>query len=59
MASGQNNASTVIAAGEARTLLHAPDMYMKKIAVGSKAKGCIDLDASLSDNLVSVAKAEL
>ncbi|MEN1969862.1 class II fructose-bisphosphatase [Lentibacillus sp. N15] len=57
IASGQNNALTVIAVSEAATLLHAPDIYMKKIAVGPEAKGCIDLDAPLLDNLVSVAKA--
>ncbi|KPH78200.1 MULTISPECIES: class II fructose-bisphosphatase [Bacillaceae] len=54
---GQGNAITVIAAAPKGTLLHAPDMYMKKIAVGPRAKGKIDLDAPIEDNMKAVAKA--
>ncbi|MHA6250784.1 class II fructose-bisphosphatase [Oceanobacillus sp. CAU 1775] len=54
---GQGNAITVIAAAKKGSLLHAPDMYMKKIAVGPKAKGHIDLDAPLEENIYNVAKA--
>ncbi|WP_404455015.1 class II fructose-bisphosphatase [Oceanobacillus kapialis] len=54
---GQGNAITVIAAAPKGTLLHAPDMYMKKLAVGPKAKGEIDLDAPIEDNIKAVAKA--
>ncbi|GAA0417152.1 MAG: class II fructose-bisphosphatase [Bacillota bacterium] len=54
---GQRNAITVIAAAERGSLLHAPDMYMKKLAVGSKAKGKIDIEAPLEDNLHTLAKA--
>ena len=32
-------------------------MYMDKIAVGPRAKGCIDIDAPVSENLERVAKA--
>ena len=32
-------------------------MYMEKIAVGPKAKGSIDLNLSLKENMKSVAKA--
>ncbi|GAA3334233.1 hypothetical protein GCM10020331_101390 [Ectobacillus funiculus] len=32
-------------------------MYMKKIAVGPKAKGCINIEASLTENMKAVAKA--
>ena len=53
---GQGNAITVIAAARKGTLLHAPDMYMKKMAVGPKAKGHIDLDAPIEDNIKNVAK---
>ena len=38
-------------------LLHAPDMYMDKIAVGPRAKGCINIDDPVSANLERVAKA--
>ncbi|WP_071393387.1 class II fructose-bisphosphatase [Bacillus tuaregi] len=54
---GQSNASAVIAVAPKGTLLHAPDMYMEKIAVGPKAKGKIDIEAPLLDNIQAVAKA--
>jgi len=54
---GQDNSIAVIAVAEKGTLLHAPDMYMEKIAVGPKAKGCIDIEATLTENMKSVAKA--
>ncbi|WP_394238737.1 class II fructose-bisphosphatase [Niallia oryzisoli] len=54
---GQSNASTVIAVAPKGTLLHAPDMYMEKMAVGPKAKGKIDIEAPLLDNIHAVAKA--
>src|SRR3981189_1789799 len=41
------------------TLLHAPDVYMQKIAVGpGYAKGVIELDASPADNVRRLAKAK-
>ncbi|ASK63923.1 fructose-bisphosphatase class II [Virgibacillus phasianinus] len=55
---GQKNAMTVIAAAPRGTLLHAPDMYMMKLAVGPSAKGNIDIDAPLSENLTKVAEAK-
>ncbi|HWO95875.1 MAG TPA: class II fructose-bisphosphatase [Bacillus sp. (in: firmicutes)] len=57
MSKGQDNALAVIAVSTRGSLLHAPDMYMQKIAVGPKAKGCIDIDATLTENMKSVAKA--
>lgn len=57
MAKGQDNSLAVIAVSKKGSLLHAPDMYMKKIAVGPKAKGCIDINAPLTENMKSVAKA--
>lgn len=54
---GQSNAMTVIAAAPNGTLLHAPDMYMEKMAVGPKAAGKINIDDSLLDNMKVVAKA--
>lgn len=52
---GQNDAIAVIAAAPKGTLLHAPDMYMEKIATGPKAAGKIDITASLEENLYAVA----
>ncbi|MBB6450483.1 fructose-1,6-bisphosphatase II [Geomicrobium halophilum] len=57
VANGQWNALAVIAVADNGRLLHAPDMYMDKIAVGPEAVGVIDLDASVTDNLKAVARA--
>ena len=41
------------------TLLHAPDIYMDKIAVGpGYPKNIVDLDAPAEDNIVNLAKAK-
>jgi fructose-1,6-bisphosphatase II len=56
-ASGGPNAISVVAMGEKGRLLHAPDMYMEKIAVGPGAKGAIDLRRSPTENLRRVADA--
>lgn len=57
-ATGGPNALSVIAFAEEGKFLHAPDTYMEKIAVGPQAKGVIDIDASVTDNLKAVAKAK-
>lgn len=57
VAKGQNGAIAVIAIAPKGCLLHAPDMYMEKIAVGPRAKGCIDINAPVEENLACVAKA--
>lgn len=54
---GRSEALSVIAAGEPGCLLHAPDTYMEKIAVGPLAKGAIDITRSPTWNLQEVAKA--
>lgn len=56
-AKDQPGAIAVLAVAEAGGLLHAPDMYMDKIIVGPKAKGAIDIDKSVEENLRSVAQA--
>ncbi|MDN0121084.1 class II fructose-bisphosphatase [Yersinia frederiksenii] len=55
VAMGQANALAVIAFAPRGKLLHAPDMYMRKLVVGAQAKGSIDLRQSLADNLRCVA----
>ncbi|MFD2044766.1 class II fructose-bisphosphatase [Ornithinibacillus salinisoli] len=55
---GNDNGIAVIAAAPKGTLLHAPDMYMEKLAVGPEAVGKIDIDAPLIENLHQVAKAK-
>ena len=57
VARGLPNAIAVVAVSEKGGLLHAPDMYMDKIAVGPKAAGKIHLDAPVKENLNAVAKA--
>jgi fructose-1,6-bisphosphatase/sedoheptulose 1,7-bisphosphatase-like protein len=46
----------VLAASEHGGLLHAPDLYMEKLIVGPPAKGAIDLDAPVKDNLRAIAR---
>ncbi|MEG1284399.1 MAG: class II fructose-bisphosphatase [Romboutsia sp.] len=57
IAKGLPNAIAVIAMGTKGSLLNAPDTYMKKIIVGPKAKGSIDLNKTPEENIVNVAKA--
>jgi len=56
-ATGAPNAIAVLAASEKSGLLHAPDLYMEKLVVGPAAKGKVDLDAPVIDNLEAIAKA--
>lgn len=56
-AMGQANAISVMAVGNKGSFLKAPDMYMEKIIVGPGAKGAIDLNLPLIDNVHNVAKA--
>lgn len=55
---GLPNAMAVVAMAEKGNLLHAPDCYMDKIAVGPQAKGVVDLDKSPTDNLKAIADAK-
>lgn len=53
------NAMTVVALAPRGGLLHAPDMYMDKIAIGpGYAPGLIDLDLSPTENVTRLAKAK-
>ncbi|MGA7105214.1 MAG: class II fructose-bisphosphatase [Candidatus Deferrimicrobiaceae bacterium] len=56
VATGGNNALAVIAIAEEGGFLHAPDTYMQKLAVGPRAKGAIDITATPTENLRSIAK---
>ena len=52
-------AIATMAMADAGTLLHAPDVYMQKIAVGpGYNKGVVELDASPADNVLRLAKAK-
>ena len=56
-AQGQANAITVLAVADKGSFLKAPDMYMEKLIVGPEAKGVIDLNKPLMENINNVAKA--
>lgn len=55
-ATGAGGAITVLAASEKGGLLHAPDCYMEKIIIGPAAKGAVDLDAPVKQNLKAIAR---
>lgn len=58
-ARGGNNALAVIAMAEAGGFLHAPDVYMDKIAVGGGLPDhVVDIDAPIGENLKNLAKAK-
>ena len=52
-------AIATLALAQNGTLLHAPDIYMDKIAVGpGYPKNVVDLDAPADENIVNLAKAK-
>jgi fructose-1,6-bisphosphatase II len=57
VANGLPNAIAVMAIAQRGGLLHAPDTYMKKLAVGSKAAPYVHIDAPVRENLEAVANA--
>jgi fructose-1,6-bisphosphatase class II len=57
-ATGAPNALSVIAMADGGNLLHCPDTYMEKIAVGPAGKGVVDLDKTPTENLRALAKAK-
>jgi fructose-1,6-bisphosphatase II len=57
VARGGNGAMSMIAVGEPGSLLNLPDMYMRKIAVGPRARGSIDLLKPMAENVQAIADA--
>lgn len=58
-AKGGPNALAVVALAQAGHLLHAPDTYMNKIAIGGGyPEGVIDLDNSVAENINNLAEAK-
>jgi fructose-1,6-bisphosphatase II len=55
VAKGRANSTVVLAAAEPGGLLHAPDTYMEKLIVGAPAKGKVDLDRPVVENLRIIA----
>ena len=53
------NALSVLAVGRRGNLLHAPDMYMEKIAVGPNLPdNIVDLDLSVKENIELLSKSK-
>jgi fructose-1,6-bisphosphatase II len=57
VARGGNGAMSMIAVGEPGRLLTLPDMYMRKLAVGPRARGSIDLLRPVVENVEAIAEA--
>ena len=57
VARGGNGAMSMIAVGERGSLLNLPDMYMRKLAVGPRARGSIDLLKPIGENVQAIADA--
>jgi len=56
VAHGKSNAISVVAVAPRGCLLHAPDMYMNKLAVGPKVKGKVHLDMPIEDMIKVTAE---
>jgi fructose-1,6-bisphosphatase class II len=56
-ADGQSNSLAVLAFAPKGTLLHAPDTYMNKVAVGPEAANAVHVDATPTENVRAVAAA--
>src|SRR5262249_1435086 len=57
VARGGNGAMSMIAVGDRGSLLNLPDMYMRKMVVGPRAWGSIDLLKPLGQNIAAIAEA--
>src|SRR6202045_5016918 len=58
-ATNMPGAIATMAMADGGTLLHAPDVYMQKIAVGpGHNKGVVELDAPAEENIRALAKAK-
>src|SRR5436309_10892701 len=57
VAQARPNAIAVMAVSEPGGLLHAPDTYMEKLIVGPPAKGKVDIDRPVKENLQIIAQS--
>jgi fructose-1,6-bisphosphatase II len=57
VARGGYGAMSMIAVGEPGSLMSLPNMYMRKMAVGPRARDAIDLGRSVADNIQAIADA--
>ena len=57
VARGGTGAMSMLAVGPPGSLLRLPDMYMRRMAVGPRARGRIDLTRPIAENVAAVADA--
>jgi fructose-1,6-bisphosphatase II len=57
VARGGNGAMSMIAVTDPGQLISLPDMYMRKMAVGPRARGAIDLQRPIAENIQAIAGA--
>ncbi len=57
VARGGTGAMSMLAVGPPGSLLRLPDMYMRRMAVGPRARDQIDLTKPVADNVAAVAQA--
>jgi fructose-1,6-bisphosphatase II len=57
VARGGTNAISMIAAAPRGSMPSLPDMYMRKMAVGPRARGKISLSSPVADNIRAIAEA--
>ena len=57
VARGGYGAMSMIAVGERGSLVNLPDMYVRKMAVGPRARGSIDLLRPVGENVQAIAEA--
>jgi fructose-1,6-bisphosphatase II len=57
VARGGYGAMSMLAVGEPGSMRALPDMYMRKMAVGPRARGTIDLNRTVEENVRAIADA--
>ena len=54
---GQDGSIAAVAVAPRNSMLRTPDMYMRKLIVGPRASGNIDIDAPVAENIGAIAEA--
>ncbi|HEY0129057.1 MAG TPA: fructose-bisphosphatase class II, partial [Rubrobacteraceae bacterium] len=54
---GQEGSISAVAAAPKGTMLRTPDMYVSKLIAGRQARGKIDIDAPVAENIGAIAEA--
>jgi fructose-1,6-bisphosphatase II len=57
VARGSQGAMSIVAVGAPGSMPALPDMYMRQLAVGPRARGAVDLLRSVGDNVRAIAEA--